>query len=497
MTEREEALEAELKASRMEVDLLKQKVDALVRMLYGPKSEKFDPNQLMLLEESESKKNEDPAPEAESEAGSAKAPRQPRAKPGRPRLPDHLPVHEEVLVPEEVKASPESWRQIGEEVTEQLDYRPGQFSKRRLIRRKFVPIDTPFSPPVIAPLPACLQERCLATPNLITQVVVAKYVDHLPLYRQEQIYRTRHEVEIPRQTLCRWVGLAAWWFESIYNEMIRLQDTRPYLQIDETPIRYLQPGAGKCAQGYFWVTSVPAGDAIYHWYPGRGAKYLNQIIGEGFTGSLQCDGYKSYPSFQKQRASPLELAGCWAHARRKFYEARARAPNVTDWILRQIAHLYRIERRLRMQDAGTPLCEAVRAAECAPILRRIKKALFLLKPRYLPKSDLGKAVNYTLGQWTDLEVFLYNGAIEIDNNLVENAIRPTKLGAKNWLFIGSEGSGKTSAILFTLIESAKRHGLEPNAYLCELLHRLPQASNWDVAMLTPEAFAAARLKSAA
>ena len=497
MTEREAALESELKAERIKVDLLEQKVDALVRMLYGSKSEKLDPNQLMLLQELESKKDEAPAPETKPEAGAAKPASKPRAKPSRPRVPEHLPVHEEISDPDEVMACPERWRLIGEEVTEQLDYKPGEFSKRRMIRRKFVEIDAPFSPPVIAPMPACLQERCLATPDLIAQVLVSKYVDHLPLYRQEQIYSTRHGVDIPRQTLCRWVELAAWWFQMVYEEMIRVQNTRLYLQIDETPIRYLQPGQGKCGQGYFWVTSEPKSNVIYHWYPGRGAKYLNEIIGEDFTGKLQCDAYKAYASFQKQRAGPIELAGCWAHVRRKFFEAMARAPTVCFWILNQIAQLYLIERRLREQDAGPSLREAVRQAESAPILRRIKKALFILKPRYLPKSNLGKAIGYAMDNWTDLQVFLHNGMIEIDNNLVENAIRPTKLGAKNWLFIGSEDAGKTSAIIFTLIESAKRHGLEPYAYLRELLHRLPLASNQDIPELTPEAMAKAKQRIAA
>jgi len=489
MTEREAALESELKASRLEVKLLKEKVDALARMVFGKKSEKLDPNQLMLLQESESKKDEAPAPDDDPEAGAAKPPRKSRSKPSRPRVPDHLPVHEEVLDPEEVKACPEQWRQIGEEVTEQLDYHPGQFSKRRLIRRKFVKIDEPFAPPVLAPLPACLQERCLATPDLIAQVVISKYVDHLPLYRQEQIYRTRYGVDIPRQTQCRWVELAAWWFEPIYKEMIRQQSTRAYLQIDETPVPYLSPGTGKCPLGYFWIAAEPGDDVTYHWHPGRGAKYLSAIIDENFEGTLQCDGYKAYPCFQKQRAGPLKLAGCWAHVRRKFYEGLARAPTAAGWILRQIALLYLIERRLREQGASASLRAVVRQHESAPILSRIKKALFLLKPRFLPQNDLGKAVAYALNNWTDLGVFLHNGAVEIDNNLIENAVRPTKLGAKNWLFIGSEGSGKTSAIIFTLVESAKRHGLEPHAYLRELLHRLPQTNNQEIPQLTPKAMA--------
>jgi transposase len=459
--------------------------------------QKFDSNQLMLLEGFEPKKEEAPPSNDQAEAGAENRKRAVRSKPTRSRIPDDLPVYEEVLDPEEVKAAPRQYRQIGEEVSEQLDFRPAQFLKRRLIRRKYTSIAHAYAPPVIAPLPASLQERCLATPDLIAHVLVSKYVDHLPLYRQEQIFSMRHGVEIPRQTLCRWVGLAAWWLESVYNEMVQVQNTRSYLQIDETPIAYLKPGTGKTGQGYLWVTSVPGGDVIYHWYPGRGAKYLEEIFDKNFSGTLQCDAYKAYTCFQKQRAGPLKLAGCWAHVRRKFFESLSRDPPVARWLLGQIARLYLIERRLRLADASAKLRAVTRAVESAPILRRIGKALMLLKPRYLPQSNLGKAINYAMGQWTDLQVYLYNGSIEIDNNLVENAIRPTKLGAKNWLFFGSEDSGKTSAIIFTLVESAKRHGLEPYAYLSELLHRLPNANNQEIARFTPAAMAKAKQDPAA
>jgi transposase len=226
MTEREMSLDAELKAARLEVKLLKEKVDALVRMLYGKKSEQFDSNQLLLLEEFESKKDEAPASNDQAEVGAESRKRVVRNKPTRPRIPDDLPVYEEVLDPEEVKAAPQQYRQIGEEVSEQLDFRPAQFLKRRLIRRKYASIAHAYAPPLIAPLPASLQERCLATPDLIAHVLVSKYVDHLPLYRQEQIFSMRHGVEIPRQTLCRWVGLAAWWLESVYKERVQVQNTR-------------------------------------------------------------------------------------------------------------------------------------------------------------------------------------------------------------------------------------------------------------------------------
>jgi len=215
MSDREAALESELKDAHVKIRLLEEKVDALMRMIYGQKSERFDPTQLT-LEGLEGKKADAPAADDEPAAGARqKAPsRSPKAH--GPRLPDDLPVREVVLDPDEVISAPEDWRQIGEEVTEQLDYEPARFLKRRLIRRKYVRLDNPYAPPVIAPLPGCLQERCVATAGLIAQVVVSKYADHVPLYRQEQIYRGRYEVTIPRQTLCRWVALAAGWLKPLY-----------------------------------------------------------------------------------------------------------------------------------------------------------------------------------------------------------------------------------------------------------------------------------------
>lgn len=487
--DREARLEIELRESRLEVKILREKVDALIKIIYGSKSEKLDPNQLTLLRQEESPKEEAPVDEPKAGLKRNEAARKKRSK---PRLPGHLPVEEVIIDPEEVKASPQEWRMMGEEVSEQLDYRPGKFLKRRLVRRKYVRRNHPFLPPVIAPLPSALQERCLATRELIAQVVVSKYGDHLPLYRQEQIYRRRHGVDIARQTLCRWVALAARELELVYEQMKREQQKSCYVLMDETPMDYQSPGKGRTAIGYLWVTATPSGDAIYHWHPGRGADCIHSIIDKEFEGTLQCDGYQAYTSFQKQRAGPIELAGCWAHVRRKFFQSKERDPKITRWILGQIGQLYQIEKRLREGNAGTPLRKAVRSAESAVIVRRLQKVLLILKSRYLPKSDLGKAISYAMGQWTRLECFLENPSVQIDNNLVENAIRPTKLGAKNWMFIGSEGSGKTTAILYTLIESAKRHGLEPYAYMVDLLNKIPTATNWQIPSLTPKAIAKAK-----
>ena len=209
-----------------------------------------------------------------------------------------------------------------------------------------------------------------------------------------------------------------------------------------------------------------------------------------FTGTVQCDGYTAYRTFANNHRQPIVLAGCWAHVRRKFYEARESSPRLAGWLLGQIQRLYRIEARLREHRAGPNLRAAVRASESRPIVKRIERALVKLKVggRQLPQSPLGTAMAYTLGQWPTLEVYLADGRVEIDNNLVENAIRPTAIGKKNWLFVGDAGAGERSAIVYTVIECCRRRGLNPFAYLREVLTRLPKMTNRQIQEVTPAAW---------
>lgn len=370
----------------------------------------------------------------------------------KPRLPDHLPV----IDPEPVKAQPEQWRCIGQEVTEQLDYEPARFVRRRVIRRTFVHRTDKDLAPITAPLPPCLQERCLATPGLLAQVVISKYADHLPLYRQEQIFKQRHGVELPRQTLAGWIDLVADWLKPVFGHLREEVFKQSYVQIDETPVRYLKPGHGKTKQGYFWTANRPGGEVVYHWETSRAAKCLDNVLPVNFKGTVQCDGYAAYEALAQQ--PDITLAGCWAHVRRKFFEAKESAPRTAGWLLKQIQHLYRIEARLREKQYSPKLREVLRAQESRMIVQRIGKACVRLKQshRHLPQSPLGKALSYLLNQWEGLQIFLGEGRVEIDNNGVENAIRPTAIGKKNWLFIGAAGAGERSAILFTIIESCRR-----------------------------------------
>lgn len=483
-------LQAALEAAQRENTLLRQKVDALVRRCFGASSERIDPAQLELLLQL-------PAPTAAPAQPAAPTPPElssPRTRrPCEPRLPEHLPVVEEVLEPEPVKAQPEAWRYIGQEISDQLDYEPARFLCRRIIRRKYVHRTDPDRAPVIAALPERLQDRNLARPGLLAQILVSKYCDHIPLYRQEQIYLRRHGVALARQTLARWVELAADWLRPIYEHIRTGVLSGGYVQIDETPIRYLAPGNGQTKQGYLWTTHRPRGDVVYRWETSRAAACLDRIVPMDFGGTIQCDGYAAYGAFADRRKSAILLAGCWAHVRRKFYDALEQTPRTAGWLMRQIQHLYRVEARLREHPAGPRLREAVRAHQSRPIVARIQKALLILKAghRHLPQSLLGQAIDYALGQWPSLEVYLRDGRVEIDNNLVENAIRPTAVGKKNWLFVGAEDAGERSAIMYTVIESCRRRGIDPWTYLRDVLTRLPNLTNRQIDQVTPEAWAKA------
>lgn len=504
MTELEQKLTEEVRILREENRLLRQKLDLVIRQMLGKKNERLDPAQLELLltglDQLPGKTEASTGPEGLVEAPSKTNKAQ---KPKRKiRYPEDLPVEEQTLIPEAVKACPQAWRRIGEEVSEQLDYQPGRFLRQRTIRPKYTRISNPVAPPIIAPLPPRLVEGGLASAGLIASILISKYCDHLPLYRQEKIFRQRHQVHLPRQTMARWVQTAAHWLAPIYQEIQHETFSAGYVQLDETPIAYLDPGHGKTRQGYLWAARRPGGDTLYQWHDNRSHHCLKKLVPHDFIGTLQCDGYQAYQTFVRRRQEQhqtLTTIACWAHVRRRFNDAlQAReAPRLSAWILRQIQHLYRIERELRQSRAGPALRQAIRTSQSAPHIKRLGTIFkhWQKTNRHLPQSYLGRAISYALGQWPGLTGFLTDGRFEIDNNLVENAIRPTKLGAKNWLFMGSREAGACSAVIYTIIESARNRGLEPYAYLKELLTRLPLMTNHQIRDVTPKAWAESKQRA--
>jgi len=485
-TEREQELLDEVARWKQECELLRQKLDLVLRKLFGKSSETLDPAQLELLPgEPPGKVPASLPPDGAPEEANASSAGRTERKPRRERIPEHLPVVEEVLLPDPVKACPQAWRRIGEEKSDSLDYQPGKIFIRRLVRPVFVRIADRDAAPVTAKLPPRLQDGLIATPGLIAHVLVSKYCDHLPFYRQEKILSARHGVETGRNTMCRWAELAAFWLKPVYGAIHRGLLGGGSLQADETPIRYLAPGTGKTGLGYLWTLHRPGGDVLFQWHASRGSACLEDLLG-GFRGILQCDGYSAYGT-HAARHSGITLAACWAHARRKFHEAFQTGQKLAAGPLKAIATLYAVEKELRQSRAGPEERAAIRQRDSATILESLRRDLVQLRghPSVLPKSPLGRAIDYTLGLWSRLEVFLSHGQVEIDNNPIENSIRPTAVGKKNWLFVGGEDTGERSAIIYTIIESAKRHGHEPYAYLKDLLERLPSTTTCGLEALLP------------
>ena len=509
-------IEQELQSLRKENELLRQRLDMLIKKFFGRSSEKLDIDQLLLFEEAEedeAKKQEDDdstqGDELSSNADKTNTPRRKRSS-REAILPADLPIEEIILLPDEVQASPEDYRQVGEEVTTKLDYTPAQFKKVITRRPKYVKRITTLEQQsyfYLAVLPPSLKERSLLMPSLAAEIATNRYCDHQPYYRQEQYFLMRHRVHLPRNTMSQWMqNLADDYLSGIYASMHQELLSESYLQVAETPIKYLEPGNGKSKQGYLWTLSRPApakedvrGDIFYHWHLSRGASCLSNLLQtreQRFIGTLQCDGYSAYQTYQNQRnkdSSEIALAGCWAHVRRKFFEAKETKPKLTGWILRQISNLYKIEAKLRQNRASPSQREADRSHQSIPIYQRLGKVLLMLrkKRKVLLKDNLGRAVDYALGQWGKLELCFTDGHIEIDNNLIENGIRPTKLGAKNWLFMGSADAGQTNAIWYTLIESCRRRKLNPRDYLVWLFEELPtvKVKKGTFSQYTPKAYA--------
>lgn len=472
-----ESLQAENKLLRQKLDLF------LARYFGGTKNESLDPKQLELLLAG--------LEALSAPAAAVEKPVAPRAavtpRPARQPLPANLETERVVLEPAEVQQQPTGWRRLGEEVTEELDWKPAKFIKRLYIRPKYANAERI----VIAPLPARLIEKGLPGAGLLTQVIVGKYEDHLPLYRQEKIYRERHGVNLSRQTLCGWVEVAADWLSPIYREMKAHLVAQDYLQADETPIRYLDPDVkGKSQSGWLWTYSQPRGDVVFEWHISRSREGPREFL-KAFKGQLQTDGYGVYESLSRERGQELILVGCWAHARRGFHEALGEGRSAA-WLVGQIGKLYAVEKPLREQSAGPQLRAALRAWQSRPILARLRRAMEVVRRRVLPKSLLGQAIDYTLARWEALTRYVDDGRLEIDNNLCENAIRPTAIGKKNFLFVGHPEAGQRSAVIYSVLGSCRRHGINPDEYLRDLFERLPKAKTSDLKSLTPAAWAKAR-----
>jgi transposase len=455
-----------------EIGRLQSIVDAFMRHRFGPRSEQLDPDQLQLgLEDVETALGQ---ARAACDAATRTRDKQPR-KTNRGSLPAHLERIEQVVDVEDT-ACPccgGALHQIGEDVAERLDVVPTTF-RVLVTRRPRYGCRSCESAVVQAPAPARIVEGGIPTEALIAQVLVAKYADHLPLYRQAQIY-ARQGIQLDRSTLADWVGRAAWYLRPLRDHILERLRRSERLFADETTAPVLDPGRGRTKTGQLWAYARDdrpwGGDdppmVAYVYAADRKGERAETHLGD-FAGTLQVDGYGGYAALAKRRQQ-LQLAFCWAHVRRKFYELADSSPVATE-VLRRIAMLYAIEGEVRGTSAEQR--RSVRDERSRIIIDDLRQYLDARNRQVSAKAKLGEAIRYALTRWDGLSRFLDDGRIDLDSNTVERSIRPLALNRKNALFAGSDEGGDNWAVIATLIENCKISGINPHDWLTETLGKL-------------------------
>jgi transposase len=475
-------------------DRLRHLLRQLQRMQFGRRSEKLDPDQFNLaLEDLEQAIAASEAEQEKADPGLRKVLSDKR-RVGRSRLPDHLPRVEIVIAPEDT-ACPccgGAMHVIGEDCSQRLDVIPAQY-RVIVTRRPKYACRACQEAVVQASAPARLIEGGLPTERLVAHVVVAKYADHCPLYRQAQIL-ARQGITIDRATLAFWVGYAAAEIKPVWRLLRDELLSSAKLFVDETTAPVLDPGRGRTKKGYFWVLArddrpwrggaPPA--VVYSYAPGRSGEHAVTLL-QGYTGVLQTDGYAAYRSLAdpKRAGGPATLAFCWAHWRRQFFDIAKSppAPTATE-ALKRIAEIYQIEGEIRGNSADER--RAVRQQKTKPLAEALRAWLEKTLAQVAAGSSIAQAIRYALNRWDGLVRFLDDGRIEIDSNTVERAMRPIALSRKNALFAGSDEGAENWAMLASLIESCKLHNVNPEAYLTDVLTKL--VNNWPnsrIAELTP------------
>jgi transposase len=466
----------------------------LKRELFGPKADRLtreEQEQFEQLIEDVEAETKRPAAECTEVLLEQEEPAEERARERPRRLRHPLPADletETVTLEPELEPCPccgATPVRIGEEITEEIDLVPAKLIRRRTVRPKYA-CRCGGAPVAIAPLAPRLIPQSKLALGLAVHLLLARFDDHLSFYRLEQQFRERHGgLVIARQQMVQWVEHIATWLRPVVDAMWRSMLAGGYLQVDETPVRVLDPEVqGKAARGYLWFYAVPGGDVVLEFDSSRGLEPLRKRLSQ-FAGTIQTDAYEVYQALERKQSS-IERIGCAAHARRYFYKAVRENFSEAVWFITQIRALYAIEEELR----GLPPAERhLRRLQAAPaIWERLKARAEELKPRLLPQSTLGKALNYFVNDYEALSGYLADGRFEIDNNLVENAIRPTAVGRKRWLFIGHPQAGWRSAVIYSIIGSCRRRSINPQDYLTDVLARLPGTTINRVAELTPESW---------
>ena len=409
--------------------------------------------------------------------------------PGRNPLPESLRREVIELMPKE---DVEGLHPVGKEITEKLEYRPGELFVKQYVRPEYIKPsnDGLNASRIIASLPAMPLEKSVAGASLLTHLLVSKFVDHLPVYRQLAIFK-RQNVNINHSTVSGWIKDAMRLIEPVHDLHCRQVLNTKYLNVDETTIKVLDKDKKQTTHtGYYWVYyDTQRKLALFDYQPGRGALYPKAMLHK-FKGYLQTDGYDAYETFDKvEGVTPF---CCWAHARRKFYEAKEYDKANADAVLSLIQDLYKIESYCRDENFTPEQIKNYRKQHAIPVLNNLQSTLteMLLTKKVLPKSPFGKAIAYTLTRWQKLCVYTTDGILQIDNNLIENAIRPVALWRKNYLFAGSHERAQDAAMLYSLFATCRLHNINPEHWLTHLLEKINSTKKENLHLLLPQNYVA-------
>jgi transposase len=476
------AKDSDILYRQAKIDKLTHELATLKRWKFGRSSEQLNGVQISLLDETidadiaaieQELKDLTPAPKTEAA---------PRQQPKRAALPAGLPrvaIHHE---PDSTTCQCGCQLQrIGQDVSEKLDYTPGVFTVEEHIRGKWVCQDCETL--IQAPVPAQIIDKGIPTAGLLAQVLVAKYSDHLPLYRQERIFG-RAGVEIPRSTLAQWVGICGVRLQPLVDALKAEVMRHSVLHADETPVAMLKPGNGKTHRAYLWAYAPGAFEdlraVVYDFCESRAGEHARTFLGK-WQGSMVCDDYAGYKA---GFVSGITEVGCMAHSRRKFFDLHVSSKSeIAGQAVAYISQLYDVEREIKLLKPDERL--AIRQARSKPLANKFHEWMLLNRQKITDGTATAKAFDYSLKRWTALTRFLDDAQLPIDNNWIENQIRPIAIGRNNWMFAGSLRAGQRAAAVMSLIQSARLNGHDPYAYIKDVLTRLPTQKNSQIADLLP------------
>jgi len=472
----------EIKYRQAKIDQLTHEMAVLKRWKFGRSREQLDAAQASLLDETIDADIAAIEQELESLAPTPKADADTRKQPKRAALPAELPRVDQHHEPDSTTCNCGcQLKRIGEDVSEKLDYTPGVFTVERHIRGKWACANCETL--IQAPVPAQIIDKGIPTSGLLAQVLVAKYSDHLPLYRQETIFG-RSGFAIPRSTLSAWVGVCGVQLQPLVDALKNAMLEHAVVHADETPVAILKPGNKKTHRAYLWAYAPGAFEdlkaVVYDFCETRAGENCRAFLGE-WKGSLVCDDFGGYKA---GFANGVAEVGCMAHARRKFFDLHvSNKSQIAEQALLYISQLYNVEREVKHLHADER--RQIRRTRSKPLADAFAQWMVLQRARITDGSATAKALDYSLKRWVALTRFLADGQLPIDNNWIENQIRPIAIGRNNWLFAGSLRAGQRAAAVMSLIQSAKLNGHDPYAYLKDVPARLPTHKNSHIEELLP------------